>query len=122
MNPLERACPGRSAAARRSMSLRTRSRPIGDRERGRGADACIVRSWVGRPIRRGLNDAHDREGRWTDGVAACGLTAAVLTVLVALRRRSRRAVLEVTVASLPTLGELVAASGAGWDDSAMRRL
>ena len=57
-------------------------------------------------------------------MAAGGLVAIALTSLVALKTRSKRAVLEPTMASLAALGELVStsAANAGWDESATQRL
>ncbi len=93
----------------------------------KGLIVCVS-FWIGLGFQNGVIFP-DHLPEWSRGVldngmAAGGLVAIALTALVALKTRSKRAVLEPTMASLATLGELVttSAANAGWDDSAAQRL
>ena len=93
----------------------------------KGLIVCIA-FWVGLGFQYGVIFP-DHLPAWSRGVldngmAAGGLVAIGLTATVALRTRSKRAVLEPTMASLPVLGDLVttSAANAGWDESATQRL
>ena len=93
----------------------------------KGMIVCIS-FWVGLGFQYGVIFP-DHLPDWSRGVldngmAAGGLVAIALTSLVALKSRSKRAVLEPSMASLSTLGELVStsAANAGWDESAIQRL
>ena len=93
----------------------------------KGLIVCIA-FWVGLGFQYGVIFP-DHLPAWSRGVldngmAAGGLVAIALTATVALRTRSKRAVLEPTMASLPVLGDLVttSAANAGWDESATQRL
>ena len=71
----------------------------------------------------------DHLPEWTTGIldngmAAGGLVAILLTLLVALKERGRRVVLSPGMASLASLRDLLAnaAANAGWDEPATQRL
>ncbi len=59
-----------------------------------------------------------------NGMAAGGIVAMVLTLLVSLKQRAQRDLLEPSVRSLPTLRAALdrAAERAGWDELAVNRL
>ena len=93
----------------------------------RGLVVCIS-FWVGLGFQFGVIFP-DHLPQWSRGVldngmAAGGIVAMVLTLLVSLRQSARHDVLEPSVRSLPTLRAALdrAAERAGWDEVAVNRL
>ncbi len=93
----------------------------------RGLIVCIS-FWVGLGFQYGAIFP-DHLPDWSrgildNGMAAGGLVAMVLTLLVSLKQRSHRDVLQPSVRSLPTLRAALdrAAERAGWDELAVNRL
>ncbi len=93
----------------------------------RGLVVCIS-FWVGLGFQYGAIFP-DHVPDWSrgildNGMAAGGLVAMVLTLLVSLKQRSHRDVLEPSVRSLPKLRAALdrAAERAGWDELAVNRL
>ena len=93
----------------------------------RGLIVCIS-FWVGMGFQFGVIFP-DHLPDWSRGVvdngmAAGGIVAMVLTLLVSLKQRAQRDVLEPSVRSLPTLRAALdrAAERAGWDELAVNRL
>ena len=93
----------------------------------RGLVVCIS-FWVGLGFQFGaIFPDHLPEwsrGTLDNGMAAGGIVAMVLTLLVSLKQRARRDVLEPSVRSLPKLHAVLdhAAERAGWDEAAVNRL
>ena len=93
----------------------------------RGLIVCIS-FWVGMGFQFGAIFA-DHLPQWSrgtldNGMAAGGIVAMVLTLLVSFKQRAQRDVLEPSVRSLPTLRAALdgAAERAGWDELAVNRL
>ena len=93
----------------------------------RGLIVCIS-FWVGLGFQYGAIFP-DHLPDWSrgildNGMAAGGIVAMVLTLLVSLKQRARRDVLEPSVRSLPKLRAALdlAAERAGWDELAVNRL
>ena len=93
----------------------------------RGLIVCIS-FWVGLGFQFGVIFP-DHLPEWSrgtldNGMAAGGIVAMVLTLLVSLKQRARHDVLEPSVRSLPTLRAALdgAAERAGWDEVAVNRL
>ena len=93
----------------------------------RGLIVCIS-FWVGLGFQYGVIFP-DHLPDWSrgildNGMAAGGIVAMVLTLLVSLKQRARRDVLEPSVRSLPKLHAALdrAAERAGWDEAAVNRL
>ena len=93
----------------------------------KGLVVCIS-FWVGLGFQNGVIFP-DHLPAWSRGVldngmAAGGIVAMVLTLMVSLRQRGRHVVLEPSVRSLSTLKSALddAAQGAGWDETATNRL
>ncbi len=93
----------------------------------RGLIVCIS-FWVGLGFQYGAIFP-DHLPDWSrgildNGMAAGGIVAMVLTLLVSLKQRARRDVLEPSVRSLPKLHAALdrAAERAGWDEAAVNRL
>ena len=93
----------------------------------RGLIVCIS-FWVGLGFQFGAIFADHlpdwSRGTLDNGMAAGGIVAMVLTLLVSLKQRAQRDVLEPSVRSLPTLRAALdrAAERAGWDELAVNRL
>ncbi len=93
----------------------------------RGLIVCIS-FWVGLGFQFGAIFPDDlpqwSRGVLDNGMAAGGIVAMLLTLLVSLKQRARREVLEPSVRSLPTLRAALdrAAERAGWDEVAVNRL
>ena len=93
----------------------------------RGLIVCIS-FWVGLGFQFGAIFADYlpdwSRGTLDNGMAAGGIVAMVLTLLVSLKQRAQRDVLEPSVRSLPTLRAALdrAAERAGWDEVAVNRL
>ena len=93
----------------------------------RGLVVCIS-FWVGLGFQFGaIFPDHLPEwsrGTLDNGMAAGGIVAMLLTLLVSLKQRARHDVLEPSVRSLPTLRAALdrAAERAGWDEAAVNRL
>ena len=93
----------------------------------KGLIVCIS-FWVGLGFQNGAIFP-DHLPAWSRGVldngmAAGGIAAMVLTLMVSLRQRGRREVVEPSVRSLPRLNTALddAAQRAGWDEPAANRL
>ena len=93
----------------------------------RGLIVCIS-FWVGLGFQYGAIFPDHLPG-WSrgildNGMAAGGIVAMVLTLLVSLKQRAQRDVLEPSVRSLPKLRAALdlAAERAGWDELAVNRL
>ena len=93
----------------------------------RGLIVCIS-FWVGLGFQYGAIFP-DHLPEWSrgildNGMAAGGIVAMVLTLLVSLKQRAQRDLLEPSVRSLPTLRAALdrAAERAGWDELAVNRL
>ena len=94
----------------------------------RGGLIVCISFWVGLGFQFGVIFP-DHLPQWSggtldNGMAAGGIVAMVLTLLVSLKQRARHDVLEPSVRSLPKLRAALdrAAERAGWDELAVNRL
>ena len=118
---------GRVGFVRGSVSTGFRA-PTPGQQHGIHIQSWSISFWVGLGFQFGAIFPDDlpqwSRGVLDNGMAAGGIVAMVLTLLVSLKQRAQRDVLEPRVRSLPTLRAALdrSAERAGWDEVAVNRL